>query len=283
MTLPGRDVPFRAFARALYDHLLRDNLSDYAASIAYSAVLAIFPFLLFVVALASLVVDPATVGALIDEIRRLAPPQAAKLIAHRLNAMTSGRHLSLVTVSAVGVIWTASGAVAALTTAFNIAYEVRETRPYWRTRGMAIVMTLAGAVLIIGASGLAVVATMVLRGLGIPVGAVVFWLRWPIAALVAVTVVDCLYYFLPNVRQPFRLVTPGSIAAASGWILASLAFSAYVSQFGRYEIVYGAVGSVIVLLLWLWISALVVLAGAEVNAVLTQLADAGKEQRASAN
>src|SRR3954465_5017382 len=110
MILPGRDVPWKDFARSLWDEFQNDNLVDYAGSIAFSAILALFPFLLFAVALASLVIDPSTLDALVGQIRQVAPAQVADLLGDRLRALTSGTRPGLLTVSAVGAVWAASGA-----------------------------------------------------------------------------------------------------------------------------------------------------------------------------
>jgi membrane protein len=276
MILPGRDVPWKDFGRALWRDTLDDNLLDYAGSCAFSAILAVFPFLLFAVALAGLVIDPVTLATLIESIRRAVPEEAAGLLIDRVRALSEGSKPGLVTVGAVVAVWSASSAVAALATAFNIAYDVRETRPFWKTRGLALLLTLAGAVLFVTVAGLAIAARVVLHDLPGPLGAAVLWLRWPTTALLITLLLACLYYLLPNLEQEFRLFTPGSLVAAALWIFASAGFSFYAGRFGKYEVVYGALGGVIVLLLWLWISALAVLLGAEINAVLAKL---GREQR----
>jgi membrane protein len=270
--LPGRDVSFLDFARALTREITDDKILDYAGSVAFSAVLALFPFLLFAVALASLVIDPGSLDALVAQIRRVMPAQAADLLTDRLRALTSGPHPGLLTASAVGAIWAASGAVASLTSAFDSAYDVKETRPFWKTRGIALLVTLAAAVLFVVASSIALVTPALTGALGEPLGTLAMWLRWPIAALIMVAILASLYYLLPDVEQDFKLFTPGSVTAVVGWLVASLGFSLYVGHFGKYELVYGALGSVIVLLVWMWISALSVLVGAEINAVLYHLA-----------
>ena len=272
MILPGRDVPFRLFLRTLIREIGEDDLADYGAAVAFSAFLAIFPFLVFVVALASLVVDPSTLDVIMKQIDRVAPEQVADILGERLQALTTGTKPGLLTVSAVGAIWAASGAVAALTSALNSANDIRDRRPFWKTRGLALLVTVAAAALVIVASAIAIAAPAVAAHLGGAAQIFILILRWPVAAGLMLVVIACLYHFLPDTDQPFALITPGSVVAVAGWIAASLAFSLYVSHFGKYEVVYGALGSVIVLLLWMWISALVILVGAEINAVLSQLA-----------
>lgn len=275
MLLPGRDVPAREFLRCLWQKIRTDNLLDYAGSVAFSAILAVFPFLLFAVALAGLVVNPDTLATLVSSIRSAVPVPVADLVVGRLQALASGRSPGLVTFGAVVAVVSASGAVAALITAFDAAYEVRESRPFWKTRGLAVLVTVAGAVLFVAAAALAIVTPAVAALFGHTLGAVVLWLRWPVSALLMTLVLAGLYHLLPDVARPFRLFTAGSLCAVALWILASLGFSVYVGRFGRYEVVYGALGGAIVLLLWLWISAIVVLLGAEINAVLERLALTG--------
>jgi membrane protein len=268
MILPGRDVPARTFARALRERVLASDLLDYAGSVAFSAILAVFPFLLFAVSLASLVVDPATLASLVEQVHRLVPPQAADVVEDRLRALASGPSPGLATVGAVLTVWSASGAVAALITAFDRAYDVRESRPLWKTRGLAVLVTLAGAVFFVAAAALALATPQLAALLWHPLGTLVLWLRWPVSAVLMTLILACLYSVLPSGERVFRLITPGSLVAVALWILASLGFSFYVRHFGEYEVVYGALGGLMVLLLWLWISAVVVLLGAQVNAVL---------------
>jgi membrane protein len=273
--LPGRDVPWKDFLRTLYKEFTCDNLLDYAGSVAFSAALALFPFLLFAVALAGLVINPDTLASLVEQIRRVMPAQAAELLVDRLHALTSGARPGLVTVGAIGAVWAASGAIAALITAFNTAWDVHESRPFWKVRGMAILVTVAAAVAFIASAAIALATPAVASQLG-TLGVVLLLLRWPVAAVLMAAILACLYYFLPDVEQDFRFLTPGSIVAVVLWIVASMGLSLYVGHFGNYEVVYGALGGVIVLLLWLWISALAVLVGAEINAVIEHLSPEGK-------
>lgn len=269
MMIPGRDVSWRQFARDLTREIADDDVSDYAASVAFSAFLAIFPFLLFAVALAGLVIDPATLDTLVAQIRRVAPQAVAQILTDRLHALTAGAAPGLLTFGAVGAIWASSSAVASLIAALNAACDVvSDRRPWWKRRALSLVVTLAGAVLFILASVITIAAPAVARAVGGPGGTIILWLRLPAAAVIMQTVIAGLYAYLPDVDRPFRFITPGSAFAVIAWILASLGFSTYVGHFARYEVVYGALGGVIVLLLWLWISALVILVGAEIDAVL---------------
>jgi membrane protein len=278
MIVPGRDVPFQAFARETWRRVWCDNLIDYAGSVAFSVLLAIFPFLLFAVALAGLVIEPHVIDSLVGYVRRIFLPEAADLVIGHMHDIMEQPRLGLLTLSAAGAVFVASGAVTALMTAFNVAYQVPESRPLWKTRGIAILVTFAAAVLFVLGSVIAFGTDTVASYLGGPLGTVILWLRWPVSGLVMILIVALLYYLLPDVEQRFSCITPGSLFAVVLWLVASVGFSYYVKHFGTYQAVYGALGSVVVVLLWLWISALAVLLGAEINVVLEHLSSKGKEK-----
>jgi membrane protein len=267
--LPGRDIGWKGFLIALKRAWEEDNVGDVARALTFSGVLAIFPFLLFVVALASLILDPALATAITDQLYEVAPAAVADILGSRLQALSRGAPPGLLTLSGAGAVWAASGGVAALMRALNTAYNARESRPWWKVRAIALLTTVAGAILSIVAA-LVVVATPALADAlgGGPVAELFVWLRLPVAAGLMILVLALLYHLLPDVRLPFRLITPGSVVAVVIWLAASVGFSIYVANFGSYEITYGALGGVIVLLVWMWISAQAILLGAEINAVL---------------
>jgi len=160
--------------------------------------------------------------------------------------------------------------------ALNQAYDVEESRSFWKVRGIALLATLIAAALSILAAVIAIATPVVADAIGGPIGTAILWLRIPVAGLIMMLVLALLYYYLPDVEQEFRFITPGSVAAVILWLLASLGFSLYVSRFGSYEVTYGALGGVIVLLVWMWISSQAVLLGAEINAVIEHLSPEGK-------
>jgi membrane protein len=278
MILPGRDVPFKAFAQETWRRVWCDNLIDYAGSVAFSVLLAIFPFLLFSVALAGLVIEPHVIDSLVEYARRIFLPEAADLVVGHMHDVMSQPRLGLLTLGAAGAVFVASGAITALMTAFNVAYQVPESRPLWKTRGIAILMTFGAAALFILGAVAAFGTSTVASYLGGPLGEVILWLRWPVVALVMILIVALLYYLLPDVEQRFSCITPGSLFAVVVWLVASVGFSYYVKYFGTYQAVYGALGSVVVVLLWLWMSSIAILLGAEINAVLEHLSSKGKEK-----
>jgi membrane protein len=253
-----------------------DNVSNVAGAVTFFAVLAVFPFLLFLVALASIIIDPAQAEVLIQELGRVAPEAATQIIGQRLKDLAAGDNVGLLTVGALGAIWAASGGVVALMDALNTVYDVEESRPFWKVRGIAILVTIGGALLSILASLAMVGMPAVAKWLGEPLGTVVMWLRLPFAGILMMLVWALIYYFLPDVKQSFRFITPGSVVGVVVWLIASWGFSVYVRNFGSYDANYGALGGVIVMLLWMWISSQVILLGAEINAVLEHKSPEGK-------
>ena len=276
MRLPGRGIRWSDFFRTLWREWDTDSVGDIAGALTFFAVLAIFPFLVFVVSLASLFLDPSEALSLTAELRRVAPGAVADILGERLQALSAGAPPGLLTVSALGAIWAASGGITALMRALNQAYDVKESRSFWKVRGLAILATLIAAALSILAAVIAIATPAVADAIGGPIATVILWLRIPVAGFIMMLVLALLYYYLPDVEQDFRFITPGSVSAVILWLLASLGFSFYVSSFGSFEVTYGALGGVIVLLLWMWISAQAVLLGAEINAVIEQLSPEGK-------
>ena len=184
----------------------------------------------------------------------------------------------------VVTLWSASAAVRMAMHALNVAYNVEEERPAWRRYSLSILYTVLVAVLAVSASGFMLIGPQAASWLAEQVGigplfvALWAWLRVPVAVLLLVVLVALVYYLFPNTGQPFRFITPGALLAVIGWLAASLGFSFYVSNFADYSATYGSLGAVIVLLLYLFISAAVLLFGAEVNAELRRQIDEGKEE-----
>ncbi|ADO69644.1 Ribonuclease BN-related protein [Stigmatella aurantiaca DW4/3-1] len=258
----------------------RNKLSDAAAALTFYGVLSLFPFLLFIVALAGLVIQPEQVQALIGELGREVPPAFSQIPSAQLAQLTSGPSTGLLTFSALAAVWSAAAGVVSLMTALNTAYGVTESRPRWKVYGIALGMMLGGALLALLAGLVAVAAPALATRLGQPWMALVGWLRLPLAALLMMSLWATLYSVLPDVRQKFKFITPGSVAGVLVWLAASLGFSFYVSHFSTFGITYGALGGIIVLLLWMWISSLALMLGAEINAVLARRSSEGKSETA---
>jgi membrane protein len=254
-----------------------DNLTDWSAALTYYGVMSLFPMLLVLVALLGLVGQESTISTVTDSLRSAGLNDVAKNIQGPLDEIVSnkGGAGALVGFGLLAALWSASGYIGALTRALNSIYEVKEGRPFWKLRPVQVLITLFG-VLLISLTLISVVvsgpiAEAVGKALGIGDTAVTVWgyAKWPVILLILMGMVAGLYYIAPNVRQPrFRWVSPGGIVAVVAWILASAGFGLYVSNFGSYGKTYGALGSVITLLVWMWISNLALLFGAELDSEL---------------
>ena len=277
MVLPGKGMSWKEFFVALKKEYKRDKLADVAGSVTFFALLATFPFLLCLVSLASLIIDPAQAQSLIEQLAQVAPKQAMDILSERIRELGAKESGGVFTFALVGAIWAASGGVAALMKALNTVYGVEEGRPFWKVRGIAIGMTLFGAVLAIVAAVVAVATPAIADQLPSPFGTVLTWLRMPLAAALMMLLWAVYYYVLPDVQQKFKFITPGSVIGVVIWAFASFGFSKYVEHFGKYDATYGALGGLIVMLLWMWISAQVVLIGAEINGILEHKSPEGKK------
>jgi membrane protein len=253
-----------------------DNLTDWAAALTYYGVLAIFPALIVLVSVLGLVGDSAT-QPLIDNLGSVAPGPAKEIFTSAIENLQGDQGAAgvLFVVGLLGALWSASGYVAAFMRASNAIYDMEEGRPVWKTLPVRVGLTLV-LLLLLAVSTIAVVLT---GGLAEKVGdlvglgdtAVSVWniAKWPVLLVVVSFMFALLYWAAPNVKQPgFKWVSPGGLLAVAGWLIASAAFAFYVSNFGSYNKTYGALGGVVVFLVWLWISNIVILLGAEFNAEL---------------
>lgn len=276
MKLPGKGYPWKQFFMDLKNEYQKDKVNDAAGALTYFGLLAMFPFLLFLVALAGMIIQPDQAKQLIEQLAAVAPRQAVDLIEERIQSIVSGNNAGLLSVGALGAIWASSAGVVAVSRALNTAYDVEESRPFWKVRGIAILFTLGGGALAIIATLLILALPAVTNMLGEPLGTLLNWLRIPVAAMVVMFVWAVAYYLLPNVKQKFKFISPGAVVGVVIWMIASLGFSIYVSNFGNYDATYGSLGGVIVLLLWMWISSQVLLLGAEINALIEHRSPEGK-------
>jgi membrane protein len=274
--LPGKGISWKDFFNSLKQEYKFDRLNDAAAALTFFGILSLFPFLLFLVSLASVIIDPTQAQALIDQVSAVAPPQATQIISGQLQSFGQQSNVGLLTLGALGAIWAASKGILAAMRGLNVVYDVDEERPGWKTRGISLAMTIVLGVLGLAAVLIAVAMPAIAGALPEPLSTIVMWLRIPVAALLMMVVWALTYYVLPDVQQKFKLITPGSVLGVIIWAVASWGFSIYVKNFGNYGATYGALGGVIVLLLWMWISALALLIGAEINAIIEHRSPEGK-------
>jgi YihY family inner membrane protein len=271
--LPGRSW-WAAVKRTVREFRV-DNLSDWAAALTYYGVLSIFPALLVLVSLIDLA-GRGTIQTLLNNLGQVAPGSVNEILKTAIQNLqqTRGSAGVLALVGLAVALWSASGYIAAFMRASNAIYDVPEGRPIWKTLPIRLGVTVVVMVLL-AVSAVAVVATggvadRLGRLLGIGSAAVTAWniLKWPVLLLVVSFMFALLYWASPNARQGFRWVTPGGILAVVVWVLASVAFAIYVANFGSYNKTYGSLASVIIFLVWLWLSNTAILLGAELNAEL---------------
>ena len=251
-----------------------DGLTDLAAALTYYGVLALFPALIAVVSVMGLLGSSA-IQSVIDELGGLAPGPVKSVLTSILEQMKggSGAGIGLV-IGVLLALWSASGYIAAFMRASNTVYDIREGRPFWKTLPTRFLTTVVVLVMLTLVAVAVVVSGGVARSVGDALGlgdtAVTVWniAKWPVMIILISIVFSVLYWATPNVRRPFRWVTPGGLLAVLIWILASLAFAFYVANFGSYNKTYGSLAGIIVFLIWLWISNIAILLGLEFNAEL---------------
>lgn len=253
-----------------------DNLTDWAAALTYYGIQSIFPALLALVSILGLIGKSAT-QPLINNLGKVAPGTAQHIFSQAIQNLQKSQGAAgiLFVVGIALALWSASGYVGGFMRASNAIYGIEEGRPFWLKRPIQLTITLV-LVLLLAVSAIAVVltgglATQVGKVLGIGSSAVTIWdiAKWPVLLLVVALMFSILYWASPNVRHAgFRWLTPGALIAVVTWIVASLAFAFYVANFSHYNKTYGSLGGIIAFLIWLWISNVAVLFGAEVNAEL---------------
>src|SRR3954453_3385654 len=253
-----------------------DNLTDWAAALTYYAIMAIFPALLALVSLLGVVGHSAT-QPLIDNLGTVAPGPAKDIFTSAIKNLEKNQGAALIpfVIGLAVALWSASGYVAAFMRASNAIYDVDEGRPIWKTLptrvGTTLVLLVMLAAVAIGVTLSGGLAEQVGNLIGVGSTAVDVWniAKWPVLLLSVSLMFAVLYWAAPNVKQPgFKWITPGGALAVVGWVIASLAFAFYVGNFGSYNKTYGALAGPIIFLVWLWISNVMILLGAELNAEL---------------
>lgn len=254
-----------------------DNCTDWAAALTYYGVLAMFPALIALTSLVGLVGNPQkTTNTLLGIVGSLGPASAVDTFSGPMREVAKNQSAGLALIlGLLAALWSASGYVGAFSRAANAIYEVEEGRPFYKLRPLQVLVTLICVVLLALVALSLVITGPVAQAVGDAVGmgsaAITAWdiAKWPVMALVVSGIFSLLYYATPNVRQPkFRWFTPGGLIALFMWIAASAGFAFYVAQFSSYDKTYGTLAAVVVFLVWLWISNLAVLFGAEFNAEL---------------
>ena len=271
------------FRRAFYEAFWKDNCLALAAQLAYYFFFSLFPTLLFLVALASYF--PLT--DLIDDLFRtmggVMPPEALQLITEQMVKISDDNQAGLLTLGMLLALSSSSSAMVAIIDTLNTAYDVEEGRPWWKVRLTAILLTVGVAFFILAALSLVLIGPTLATRLAdtMHLGPLFEWtwkiLQWPVLFALASLGMALIYYFAPDVEQEWVWLTPGSMFATTLWLGASLGFKYYVANWGNYTETYGLLGAVMILLLWFYISGLVILVGAEMNAEIEHASPLGKD------
>src|SRR5436190_8375252 len=253
-----------------------DNLTDWAAALTYYAVLALFPAIIALVSIVGLAGKSAT-DTLIKNVETVTSGPARNVLTNAFTGLSANRGTAgaLFVLGIVLALWSASGYIGAFMRASNAIYEVPEGRPFWKLRPLQVLVTLVMMLLVALAVIGIVVSGPLTKGVGqtIEIGdtGVTVWnyAKWPVILVVVITCFSLLYYAAPNVKQPgFRWISPGAVLGVVLWLIASAGFAFYVANFSSYNKTYGSLGGVIAFLVWLWITNVAVLLGAELDAEL---------------
>ena len=261
---------------------LQDDAQSLAAQLAYYFFLSLFPALLCLIALASLFPLENFTNQVVQRLAPVAPREVVEIIRQQMLSISEGNNTGLMSLGLLGAIWSSSAALVAVTAAMNRAYDITESRPWWKVRLTAILLTIGLAVFILISFTLVVAGPEIAEGLagrlGLGSAFVATWkiVQWPIAFALVASGIGLIYYFAPDADQEWAWITPGSLLATLLWLLGSLGFRFYAVNFGNYEAAYGTIGAIILLMLWFYLSAFVIVVGAEMNAEIEHSSPWGK-------
>lgn len=278
------ELPWKQLFKDLNQQISDDNVFNGAAALAYYLTLAIFPALIAVLSLLPYLPITNLDQAIMDLLQQALPQKAAGLLEDTVETIVSERQGGLLSFGFLATLWAASTGMYAVMQQLNITYNVKDARSFIKARATALFLTLLFAVLVIGGFALIVMGGVVQDWLAEFVGRnqmlLTFFatLRWLIILAALLLGFALIYYLGPNVEQKFKWITPGSVFGVTVMLLASLAFRIYIENFANYEATYGAIGAVIVLMLWFYVAGLVLLIGSEINVVLEQHLFDGKER-----
>ena len=284
----ARDLGLVDFFKLTFKEVSEDHVSAFAGNLTYKTLFAIFPFFTFLLSLLGLFNATSLVNDMIDYLSGVMPGSATQFIKTQLLSITQSQAESAFTLGAILSIalalWGVSGAFRSIMEAMNVMYGVEEDRPFWKVYGLSIFMSLAVIILMLSAFGIVIFGGSVGGGLAGVIGlGNVFetaWsiVQWPIVACIVLFTFALIYFFAPAAKQKFTWISPGAVLAFVFWLLFSLLFSFYVGNFGSYSASYGSLAGVIILMLYTYYSALIMLIGAEMNQVIEWHIPGGKDE-----
>jgi membrane protein len=276
-------VSWTDLATRTYREVLADNCLGLAAELAYYFFLALFPALLFLVAIVSFIPVTGLLDAITSNLARVAPGEVLAIVQDQILNIAHEKNGGLLTLGMLGTIWSTSSGLNAIIDTLNQAYDIQEGRPWWKVKLIALGLTVALALFIVTSFALVLVGPTLAEKVAVwaHLGPAFAWswkiLQWPLVFALVTLGMALIYYYAPDAVQEWVWITPGSIFATTLWLIISLGFKFYVARFTSYNATYGAIGGVIVLMLWFYLSALAVLVGAELNAEIEHASPYGKD------
>src|SRR5688572_6541243 len=266
-----------------FNESLADDIFNLAAQQAYYFFFALFPALLALISIASFFPVENLTGEITTMLQRVAPEDVTKIVTDQIRQIGQSNAGGILTLAFLFTLWSSSSAVVAMCSTLNAAYDITEGRPWWKVRLVAIGLTVGLALFILISMTLVIAGPAIAEKVAemMRLGPVFTWtwkiLQWPLVFAFVATAIALVYYFAPDAEQDWIWITPGSVLATVLWVLASLGFRYYVTNFASYNETYGAIGGVMVLLLWFYVSGIALLIGAELNAEIEHASPYGKD------
>lgn len=274
----------REFWKGLWKEVNEDDCLGMAAQLSFYFLLAFFPFLIFLSALIGFLdIEPDLLNKILVELYNFLPSRTYEVVREIIENLVQSQDKGVLSLGIVLALWSASLAFNAMVGLLNNAYEVKDTRSYFKTRALSILVTIVVSLFLV-ASGILLffgdwliqllVQTASLR-------TVYTVVRWVLIFLLLNVGIQIVYFSLPARRLPWRFLSPGSVAASLGWIFGSLGFTYYVNHFGNYQKLYGSLGAIVVLMLWFYLGSLFLLLGGEIDSEIYRLSRQDKKREAA--
>jgi membrane protein len=262
---------------------IADDVLSLAAQQAYYFFFALFPVLLAAISIASFFPVENLINDIVGMLSGVAPRDVIKIVTEQIRGISESRSAGILTFGFLFALWSSSNALMAMVTTLNVAYDITDSRPWWKTRLIAIALTVGMAVFILVSMALIIAGPSLAERLAdsMGLGAAFEWtwkiVMWPVVFLLVTTAIALVYYFAPDAKQDWVWITPGSVLATTLWLLVSLGLKFYIAKAGDYNETYGTIGGVMVLMLWFYLSGVAILIGAELNAEIEHASPYGKD------
>jgi membrane protein len=275
-------LPLKTALMRTYNDVLRNHTLQMAAALSYYFVLSFFPALIFLSAVVAYLPVPNLFEQALTTMSRFLPPDSMGLVRRVLADVITPNRGAFLSFGVLGTLWAASGGFSAAIEALNIAYDVKDDRPFWKTRPLAIGLALMTGFLLLLALSVMIVGPRFGEWLAARVHLsnlfVLLWpyIHWTIAIAFTVLAVEALYFLAPNVKQRFLATLPGAVLAVVCWLLLSYLLGMYFRHFANFNKTYGTLGAAIALMTWLYWTGFAMLLGAELNAELAKISEEGR-------